>query len=274
MSPVVLSLPDSVERFHKFIFADPTSRAPYLYGLSVSPDLYYAANDDPRFADCLVAILEAAVHLEYLYFPTTIGLPICAAVTKLTTLRELIVYSNSHSHPQHQPEAALNNLLAALKSPLQHLCVIDYERGQISASILHDHLFHFAPTLESLTVEDFPFDISPPSVTTSFTALRSLTINAMPYQPHFCRLDVLLRLFPNLDGTLFLNRFMPPVDQHSALREQNKEAQREYTWRRLDRVIGSAELAFTMALRCPIRCMDIDGTVLQASASLHLPERS
>ena len=35
MSPVVLSLPESVERFHRFIFADQTSRAPYLYGLKI-----------------------------------------------------------------------------------------------------------------------------------------------------------------------------------------------------------------------------------------------
>ena len=122
MSPVVLSLPDSVERFHKFVFADPPSRAPFLYRLSISPDLYHAAKDDYRFVDCLVTILEAAAHLEYLSFATTLGLPVCSAVTKLTTLQELIVYSDARSYTQSQPDA-LNILLTALRSPLHDLCL-------------------------------------------------------------------------------------------------------------------------------------------------------
>ena len=50
MSPVALSSSDSVERFHRFIFADPTSRAPHLYGLSISPEFYSAEPEDPSCA--------------------------------------------------------------------------------------------------------------------------------------------------------------------------------------------------------------------------------
>ena len=61
MSPVVLTIPSSLAMFHKFIFADPTSRAPYLYGLLVSPDLYhYVAQDDPSCANNLIAKIGRA----------------------------------------------------------------------------------------------------------------------------------------------------------------------------------------------------------------------
>ncbi|KAM5538335.1 hypothetical protein V8D89_007937 [Ganoderma adspersum] len=267
MSPVVLTLPDSLETFHKFIFADPTSRAPYLYGLSVSPHLYHAAKGDPNYANHLVAILEAAIHLEYLYFPASLGLSVCATVAKMTTLRELTIHSNRGLHMQQQPEA-LNNLLTALQSPLQYLSIADYRTEQISASFVHDHLFQLSPTLESLRFQDLFFDIPPSSVTTQFTALRSLSIEATLNNSRFYRLDVLLRLFPNLDDTLFLNGFMPSIDQYSELREQSKEAQMDYTWKGLDRVIYSAEMAFMMALRCPIHCMEIYGLVLQKTPYL------
>ena len=258
MSPVILSRPESVERFHRFIFAHPTSRAPYLYGLLVSPDLYhYVAQDDPSCANNLIAILEAATHLEYLYFPTAISLHVCATVAKLTTLRELTVHSH-YGHYTGQEVEVVTNVLTALRSPLKYLSITDYELGRISAGFVHDHLSHFAQTLESLTLQEFVFNISPSSVTTPFTALRSLKIEAVRRRSHFYRMDVLLRLFPNLDGTLFLKGFSPPVDQFSAFREQNQAAQKDYTWPGLDRVVYSAELAFMMALRCPIRLMDID----------------
>ena len=262
MSPLILSSPESVERFYMFIFSDPTSRAPHLHGLSISRNFDYTSKDISQLIHCLVAILREAVHLEYLSFPASLGLRVCAAVAKMTTLRDLTVFSGRYSPPEHQT-SALMHLLAALRSPIRSLYLTDHGMDEISASFIHDYLPHLAPTLESLTMENFPLDISPPSVTMPFKALRSLSIGCTPLQPHFYRLDVLLRLFPNLDGTLFLNKFVPPAGQYAALREQSKDAQRDYTWPRLDRVIFSAELAFMMALRCPIRCMDIDGPVLQ-----------
>ena len=173
MSPVALSCPHSVDRFHRFIFADPTSRAPHLYGLSVSPDLYSAEPEDPSCTEHLVAILEAATHLEYLYIPTSISLSVGPTVAKMTTLRELAIYPDLNTHIKHEPEA-LNSLLAALRSPLKHLSIVDGKMGKMSAGFLHNHLFYLAPTLESLTLGDsnFGFNISPSSVTTPFTALR------------------------------------------------------------------------------------------------------
>ncbi len=262
MSPVVLRHPESIEALHRFIFADTTSRAPYLYGLVLSPDSDYAPKDDPRFIIYLVAILEAATHLEYLYFPTKLGHPVCTAVTKMTSLRELVIYSDSGSFTQRKPEA-LSSLITALRSPLQYLTIADHEMHQISASFLHNNLRHFAPTLQSLILEDFDFNISPSSVTTPFTAMRSLTLHCI-CQSDFYQLDVLLRLFPNLNDTLSLKGFMSTIDQYPTLRGQSQGAQRDYTWPGLDRVVYSARLAFLLALQCPIRCMDID-----APAHLH-----
>ena len=255
MSPVVLSLPESVEMFHRFIFADPISRAPYLYGLVLSPDYEYAPNDDPRFINYLVAIMEAATRLECLHFSTTLGRSVCTAVAKMGLLRELVVFSDSRSHTQREPEV-LDGLLTALRSPLQHLTIADHEKEQISASFLHDNLRYSAPTLEYLALEDLHFNMSPSSVTTPFTAMRSLRI-VSTFLSRFYQMDVLIRLFPNLDDTLYVAGCRPPIDEYLALRDRSWEAQRDYTWSGLDRVACSAQVAFVMALQCPIRCMDI-----------------
>ena len=263
MSPVALSSPDSVERFHRFIFADPTSRAPHLYGLSISPEFYYAEHEYQSCTNHLAAILDAAAHLEYLSVSTAIGLSVCATIAKMTTIRELAMFSDWGTLIQHEPEA-LNSLLAALRSPLQHLLIVDYRMGKISAGFLHDHLSHLAPTLESLVLGDseFSFNISPSLVTTPFTALRSLEISA-PYQSDFYRMDVLLRLFPNLDDTLILKGFMSSTHEYPTFRAQSMEAQKDRTWPGLDRVTFSATLAFVLALRCPIRYMCIDNPIVR-----------
>ncbi|KAM5535251.1 hypothetical protein V8D89_011057 [Ganoderma adspersum] len=86
----------------------------------------------------------------------------------MTALRELLVCSDWSSDTQHQPEA-LNNLLITLRSLLQYLCIADYDPQQISATLLHDNLIHYAPTLKSLILWDFPLTF-PSSVTTPFTA--------------------------------------------------------------------------------------------------------
>nr|VWP01787.1 Autophagy-related protein 2 [Ganoderma boninense] len=264
MSPVVLSSAESVERFHKFIFADRTARAPYLYGLELCVKY---GSDIPTEGSIsqkrLIAILEAATRLERLEFPTTLGYSVCSAVAKMATLRELTVLSEYASYDPHNPEP-LTRLLTGLRSPLRYLWIVDFEQEHIpiSLSFLHSHLSHFAPTLESLTLRAFSWTIDALSVTTPFAAVRSLHIYSA-HQYEFSPLDVLLNLFPNLDGTLFLECVTLPhnVDECLALRRQNQDAQREHTWPGLSRVTYSPATAFIMALRCPIRCMSIQGPV-------------
>ncbi|KAM5538307.1 hypothetical protein V8D89_007909 [Ganoderma adspersum] len=95
MSPINLWDAESIDSFHRFIFADETARARYIHGLKL-PDPYYYGHGfgpgNPHFqtlSDCLVAILRAAVYLEYIYFPTTVDLnPELAAAANMTSLRE------------------------------------------------------------------------------------------------------------------------------------------------------------------------------------------
>ncbi|KAI1791018.1 hypothetical protein LXA43DRAFT_1182178 [Ganoderma leucocontextum] len=257
MSPVVLSDTESVDRFYRFIFADAVARAPYIYGLN----LFCAGSGSEKYDsrlevihDRLVALLEVATHLECLHTTAAMDGPILIAVAKLTTLRELSVPSESGPHPEIS-----HKFLTALRSPLRSLHVLTYPSADrdISASFLHDQLAHFAPTLEVLDVGDFTLDISPPSVTTPFTAMRTLKTGAIC---GFYQQDVLLCLFPNLHD-IFIPHDLVTTDPYPVIRQRNKDAQKTCTWWRLDRVVCTALSAYLVAIQCPIRRMDINREV-------------
>ena len=263
MSPVMLSLPNSVERFHRFIFADAAARAPFIYGLDLAfllPDL----NDEiclRRFGDCLVAILEAAIHIEHLRLSTAIGDPVFAAAAKVTSLRELIVRPDDSDLSRE----ALHRFLITLRSPLRYLCIDNYGEIGLSASFFHNDLAHFAPTLQILELDNFDLDISPSGVRTPFSAIRSLIIRSSCYfQSQLSTpAEVFLRLFPNLDDTLKIALGALDIDSlqlegvSRGLQERSMEVQKAFTWSRLDHIICDAQSAFWMALQCPIRRMDI-----------------
>ncbi|KAI1784330.1 hypothetical protein LXA43DRAFT_1101507 [Ganoderma leucocontextum] len=223
MSPVVLSHLDSIEWFHSFIFEDADARAPHICGLKL-PDFEYSLEMDDswfdRINDCLAALLGAATHLDSF------------------------------------DAEDLPKILTKLRSPLRYLHVEAHAPFNIPASFLHHHMAHFARTLEILELECLTFDISPPSVTTQFTALRSLKAK---FVHNFHQLEVVLRLFPNLDNSLVLECLNTTLakDAYPALRERNKEAQKVHPWPGLDRLVCDDDVAFLMALQCPIRHMDI-----------------
>ncbi|PIL31137.1 hypothetical protein GSI_05833 [Ganoderma sinense ZZ0214-1] len=253
MSPVVLWDLDSIQRFHDFIFKNPNGRAPHIHGLKL-PDFEYDFQMDyswfKSINGCLAALLEAAIHLEYLYLPSTeFQNIVLGAVQKLTTLRQLSM--GSHFNIEYTFK-----LLTTSRSPIRYLYVDAYEILNLPASFLHRHMAHLAPTLETLELDDLTLDISPLSVTTQFTALRRLKAQLIcPLD----RLEVLLRLFPNLDNSLVLSypgSTLSP-DAYAEVRERNKEAQNAHTWPCLDRLACDDDVAFMLALRCPIRLMDI-----------------
>ena len=70
---------ERVDSFHRFIFADEAARAPHIYGLKLpNPFDYDLDSWDPRFkvmSGRVVDILQAAIHVEYIYFPTTVEPP-------------------------------------------------------------------------------------------------------------------------------------------------------------------------------------------------------
>ena len=250
MSPVNLWNGELVNNFHRFIFADEAARAPCIYGIGL-PDLL-----DISFIeeDRLVTILQAAVHLEYLHFPTAVDFdPLLAAAANITSLHELHIGFDRCFGPPWE-------LLSIFRSPLRSLRIDkgDPADAGVSVKLLHNHLANFAPTLEVLELQDLDLDISPSFVTTQFTTVRSLITHTIS-DFNQVTVEMLLRLFPNLDNILILdtsNRINTD-DPDTNLREWSKEAQKAHTWPGLDRVVCDARWAFLMALRCPIRRMDI-----------------
>ncbi|KAM5538325.1 hypothetical protein V8D89_007927 [Ganoderma adspersum] len=230
MAPVNLLNAEVLNSFHSFIFSDAPSRAPHVYGLKF-PTLCYQVSEraDSLVLDRrLVAILEAAVHIQYLDLPTSISTLVFDAVIKLTTVRELWG----------------SELLG----------------DTISASYLHDHLSHLAETLEFLDLDDFPITMLPSSAATQFTAVRSLKLKTA-FTSDSDTLDVLLRLFPKLNNTLDLgSRLIGNIaeDEYLAFRERSKDAQKHHAWSKLDRLVCDAAIAYLLALQCPIRRMDIE----------------
>ena len=118
MSPVVLRpFGVSIGWFYSFIFQDPAGRAPHIYGLKLSDwDYKLPINDMPDdMSRRLVDLLEAAIHIEYLYL-SDIDLPhvVLATMEKLTTLRHLSMCTQSATDDPFK-------LLTALRSPLEYL---------------------------------------------------------------------------------------------------------------------------------------------------------
>ena len=256
MSPVALLNAESVHSFHTFIFSNKTSRAPYICGLKIpGPYTFEVQVVAPSVIDdCLVALLEAAVRIQYLHFPTSINDPVFDAVMKLTTLRELHAVSEVYQGP-------LRCRLPTLRSPLRSLCIeeSDVMGDNISASLLHRYLSHFAPTLEALDLDFFELDILPSSIATQFPAVRSLKFRANFISFDFHPMAILLRLFPNLNDTLVLGPFtiLFTEDEFLALRARSEEEQKAHAWSGLDRLVCDAEWAFVYAIQCPIHRMDI-----------------
>ncbi|PIL31140.1 hypothetical protein GSI_05836 [Ganoderma sinense ZZ0214-1] len=263
MSPVILSTgPEAVEKFYSFIMADAAARAPHIYGLRL-PRLEFTNAIEMTTADRLVAILQRALHLKYLSLSTAgpEEPQLLAAVVKLSTLQELVLYCGYH-------ESHYTKLLTTLRAPLRHLHIKEILQREMTASFVHNTLSHFAPTLESLELADFTLDMSPSSVTTPFSALRSLKSTRI-YD--FDDLALLLRLFPNLDHALVMEYLRPRSTDHPTIRERSKEAQKVHAWRGLDHVVmGNTMQAFLFALQCPIRVMDLDHTITRSEAEEYL----
>ncbi|KAI1791954.1 hypothetical protein LXA43DRAFT_369146 [Ganoderma leucocontextum] len=260
MAPVNLLNGESIDNFYRFIFANEPARAPYIYGLKLPASYNYDIQvmDNSRFQtidDHLVALLEAAIHIQYLYFPTSVSDPIFDAAMKLTTLRELHAVSDVYQGP-------LRFRLTTLRSPLRSLRIEENDPfgDNISTTHLHNGLSHFAPTLEVLELDFFQIEIPSSSVTIPFTAVRSLKVKNADFIFDLDQVAILLRLFPNLDNTLSLGTCLGTnvaEDEYLIMRQRNQEAQKAHAWSGLDWLVCDAETAFLMALQCSIRRMDI-----------------
>ena len=215
--------------------------------------------------DRLVSLLEAAVHIQYLYFPNSISDLVFNAAMKVHTLHELHAVCGTY-------QESMRIRLPTFRSPLRSLCIEEPNHlgDNISAGFLHGRLSHLAPTPEALDLGYFNLEILPSSIMTPFTAVRSLKFMVGAIFK-FHGLAVLLSLFPNLDNTLVLRQpFRSDLEEETLLplRAPSEEAQRAHTWAKLDRLVCDAELAFVLALQCPIRRMDIQACEPEATRYL------
>ena len=129
MAPVNLLNAELLNSFHTFIFSNAPSRAPHVYGLKFLAPYYYqvAERPDSLVVDRrLASILAAAVHIQYLDFTTSISPLVFDTVIKLTTVRELRVFTDAYQQP-------LCARLSAFRSPLRSLHV--ESSGLVSDSI-------------------------------------------------------------------------------------------------------------------------------------------
>ena len=268
MAPVDLWNADKVDSLHTFIFSNEPSRALCLYGLKItSPSYYGRVIGESRFEiinNRLVAILEAAVRIQYLYFATSICKSVFDTIVKLKTVRELRILNDMY-------QGTLIVGLTTFRSPLRSLRVTGsgFAGSIIPASFLHDRLSHLAPTLEFLDLDSFPIDIFPSSVTKQYTTVRSLKLQPA-FRPDCDVLGVLLRLFPKLDNTLHLGSLNAFITEDDILpfRERNKEAQKQHSWSGLEQLICDADTAYFIGLQCPIRRLDIEVQMLSAARNL------
>ena len=252
MSPVTLSNAQSVRIFHTFIFSNEPARAPCIYGLR----LLVPFDNDVQVGDqYLVDLVKAAVHIQHLHFHTSISDVVYAAVAEATTLREVSAVCRSF-------QTRLGYHLTTFRSPLRSLRIEQIDpitRDNLPMSFFHEYLGHLAPALETLDLAYFTrVNIPPTSITTQFTAIRSLKLEA---RFGFDTLATLLRLFPNLDNRLVLGRrssLDAGMREYPALREQNLEAQKTHVWPGLDWLACKVDMAFILALQCPIRRLDIE----------------
>ncbi|KAM5538306.1 hypothetical protein V8D89_007908 [Ganoderma adspersum] len=259
MSPITLLNAESVHSFHTFIFSDEPAHAPYIYGLKLSVPFNYS---DVQVGDhFLVALMKAAVHIQYLYFNhTSISDPMCAAVAEATTLHKV----HAVCHPSHV--RILGYYLTSFRSPLRSLQIekIDSIFGNLlSLGFLYSRLIHLAPTLEALDLAGYHVELDiiqvPSSITPHFMAVRSLKFENT-YTGNLDILAILLRLFPNLDNMLVLGcpSAYTRMDNYPAMQEQNLEAQKAHAWPGLDWLACNIDTAVVLALQCPIRCLGIE----------------
>ncbi|KAM5543684.1 hypothetical protein V8D89_002935 [Ganoderma adspersum] len=280
MRPVSLTEDLSVENFHSFLFADAAIRTLHIRGLRIKTPKSPAevANQERRFASLLVEIITACPQLSHVSIALdddSIDIQsIVAAIAALKSLRSFILtgWSANALHIFHE-----------LSSPIRKLAIHSaYIRVPAE---LEEYLSRFAPTLEELellylrarqepVVDDIPGSPEFFRNLTQYPAVRSLRVSWFHGPPV---LDRLQHLFPALDGTLYIGPAFSMNDIRSCegIRAENQRAQEgtpSHTWKKLDRLVCTASMLYSLALRCPIRHVMLDNcnaeTLCYAAAAL------
>ena len=284
--PVVLKKVATISKFHDFIFSDAAARLPHVASLVI----HASRGEDRLDPECkeraigtLIAILRGASSLKSLALKSSISLRplgylddprLSAAVGEVASLRELKIGG----------QAEVADFIGAVRSPLTKLTLrfLNPLGGfkDWSAASLSGALSHFKDSLESLTIDSSDTRLERSSLGsraptfTQFHAVRSLNLSHLVAVPD---LHILMELFPNLDGTVHLAKFVyrgvpeNEFERHNffkKVREENGKAQERRRWTRLERLICDVDTFFVLNLRCPIGLTIVHHCAAEASSVL------
>ena len=263
--PISLISDTSIRRFHSFLFADVSARAPHIRALELGSQPRHApkATDKPGHDSLLIDILASCSHLERMSLSPKVTLLQPGA----GGLGDPHIAGSTTPTPGKRDNFA-HTFLPMVRAPLRMLTIrtINPEDLHWTPSALETFLPPFAPTLEKLELRDFFIDItdargldgSPPSHSTppltQYPAVRSLSVRSLEGVP---RLDVLLHLFPALDGTLCLDEwgkttFLSSFEHIRSTNQESQQRRGNNTWKKLDRLVCEPTLFYMLGLRCPI----------------------
>ncbi|KAL1949184.1 hypothetical protein VTO73DRAFT_10990 [Trametes versicolor] len=293
MRPVALNSERSVRAFHKFVFADPRSRLPFLRALNIGvpgpppwgPVGFDALEPDKapeEVVQFILDIIDRATHLTSLTLPhprwtfAYLSDPrIPEAIARISTLRQLALIDSCLREQCPMVKRIVNSTRSAstlrvLRISLDLTMLIPglLVRGghAIKATALDALLSHLAPTLQVLhIISSRCLQLDAKGV--EYPALRSLICMAHVVGEHGRDVDtdILVSKFPALDGTLLVHLWKPydeteeDVTELRRIRASNEERQKKRSWRHLDRVFASNVLSlFAMGLACPVRYLMVE----------------
>ncbi|PIL30074.1 hypothetical protein GSI_07783 [Ganoderma sinense ZZ0214-1] len=253
MRPVYLNGSPAIRRFHLFLFADESTRAPHIRALHIDLRQPTPAQNQDEDGSLLVHILSSCKHLEHLTVAFhQFTLPIVAepsflhTVNAISSLQSFSVRSTSHDGI---------SLLPSFRTPLRRLSI--HTDNVTSSPRYPADLNEFLspavmPTLEMLELDRFAVDPLDAQVIGNHLMTPSFTM--APY----AAVRSLSHLFPALDGTLNLDglHLWASANKHDEIRAANQRVQDGdggRAWRKLDRVVCGAPAFYVLALRCPIR---------------------
>ncbi|PIL27929.1 hypothetical protein GSI_09964 [Ganoderma sinense ZZ0214-1] len=275
--------------FREFILNQKPTRAQHIRSLAILHDAWspghrlFHLND---MGDQLMDILDCAVNLDTLdlsldnfeFNRADRYARLSSAIASMRALRHLslsdpyllgtIIVLNALSSPPVTICIRSTTIfpvpfLIPPPSPLKIATALD--RFQSTPSVLTSLHFDFI----SLNEDTFALP--------QIRSVRSVFVSEVRGGP---RLDVLLHLFPNLDGTLRLRltpqerfRLFDNELRLAQIRDDNRRTQEVHHWARLDMLDCEAMTAFAFALQCPVRRLTIsrfDSRVLADMRPQHL----
>ncbi|KAM5536470.1 hypothetical protein V8D89_009906 [Ganoderma adspersum] len=307
MRPVTITSGTSINTLHDFIFVDKAARGPHIHAITIPQEATPLLQGSPEeLLRRLLTILSAAsrVHTLSICLPARISSSplasplIVPAIARLTGIQHLTLVA---------PFERANALLRCIRSPIKvfrygslYKDLYPHSNANLIGSSTRLSAIHRRMAMrlemdeEGLTLEDVASHLSRtlchlelPHLCLPrrafqqvqpgpFLAVRSLVLRDIT---EIVRLDVILHILPNLDGVLIAEasplfyKCVRDREHVEGVREANQLAQERHTWKKLDRVVSTPLMLYTLGLTCPIHHLVLDlspcgGSLLERSDAL------